>query len=63
MTAEKAEERSSSQGKQSGGRTKGGKLRSGSNPEQVERSPKDVTGINPRDMEPIDPQSPYLPPP
>ncbi|MPZ77319.1 MAG: hypothetical protein GEU77_12425 [Deltaproteobacteria bacterium] len=63
MTAEKAAERSSSQDKQGGGRTKGGKLRSRSRSEQVEHSPKDVTGINPRDMEPIDPQSPYLPPP
>jgi hypothetical protein len=28
----------------------------------TDRSPEDVTSINPRDMEPILPEMPYLPP-
>jgi hypothetical protein len=62
MAAENAQERSPSERRKAGGRAKGGNQRSGSNPEKVERSPKDVTGINPRDMEPIDPRMPYIPP-
>ncbi|MGH7823591.1 MAG: hypothetical protein ACREQ7_00205 [Candidatus Binatia bacterium] len=63
MAAEKAEERSPSKRSQTGGRAQNSNLRSGSRPERLEHHPRDVTGINPEAMRPIDPKSPYIPPP
>lgn len=63
MRAQKSEERSQARRSRTGGKDPSANLRSGSREEKVERSPKDVTGINPRDMAPIDPRMPYIPPP
>lgn len=63
MAIETPEERSPAHRRGGDGKARGGSRGSGSASEKPERTPKDVTGINPRDMQPIDPRMPYIPPP